>query len=32
MHILGLLFIILVLRSLLSLGDVVGCWLFDRRN
>lgn len=32
MHILGLLFLCLVIGSLASFGDVVGAWLFDRRR
>lgn len=32
MHILGLLFILLILGSVASLGDIVGAWLFDRRT
>lgn len=32
MHILGILFICLILGSVLPLGDCVGAWLFDRRN
>jgi hypothetical protein len=32
MHVLGILFLCLTLGSLLSLGDVVGVWLFDRRR
>jgi hypothetical protein len=32
MHVLGLLFIVLILGNLAALGDSVGVWLFDRRN
>lgn len=32
MHVLGLLFLCLILGSVLSLGDVVGAWLFDRKR
>lgn len=31
-HILGALFLALMLGSMASLGDYVGVWLFDRRN
>ena len=32
MHVLGILFIVLMVGSLLSVGDVVGTWLLDRRR
>lgn len=32
MHILGILYIVLMLGALASVGDVVGAWLFDRRT
>jgi hypothetical protein len=31
MHILGILYIVVMLGALASVGDVVGAWLFDRR-
>jgi hypothetical protein len=32
MHVLGILYLCLMAGALLSLGDVVGAWLFDRRR
>ena len=32
MHVLGILFIVLMAGSLLSVGDAVGAWLLDRRR
>lgn len=32
MHVLGILYLCLLFGALLSLGDVVGAWLFDRRT
>jgi hypothetical protein len=32
MHVLGILYIVLMLGALASVGDVVGAWLFDRRT
>ena len=31
MHVLGILYICLMLGAVLSLGDVVGAWIQDRR-
>lgn len=32
MHILGILYVCLMLGALVSVGDVIGAWLFDRRT
>lgn len=31
-HIFGLLFVVLILGAVASVGDVVGAWMFDRKH